>query len=313
MSAAFILLRCVGKAIIKNGVKNVLNLVSFGIGGDVLMDIWEEWKRLSADEEQRLTNVEEVAKAPPDKIAVAATEIVKEAGTGLSDADKLVLTSYLEAVPPQIRASQSRPADLEGKTVRPGATFRKAEDLLPLLPPRAPRFKPGDRPLPGVDWELVKLLGTGGFGEVWKARNPHFDGVRPVAIKFCLDPAARDRLLKHEAGILNRVMHQGRHDGIVPLLHTYLSADPRCLEYEFVEGGDLAGLIQERKGAFTPRQAAQVVHRLAEIVGFAHRLSPPIVHRDLKPANILVEPRPGGKLNGRARISCKAATGGIGV
>ena len=50
---------------------------------------------------------------------------------------------------------------------------------------------------------------------------------------------------RNEAGVLDRVMQKGRHAGIVPLLHTYLSADPPCLEYEYVEGGDLTGLIQE--------------------------------------------------------------------
>ena len=41
------------------------------------------------------------------------------------------------------------------------------------------RFQPGDRPLPGIDWELEEMLGAGGFGEVWKAKNPHFDAVPP--------------------------------------------------------------------------------------------------------------------------------------
>jgi serine/threonine protein kinase len=150
--------------------------------------------------------------------------------------------------------------------------------------------------LPGVDWELVELLGVGGFGEVWKACNPHFDGVAPVALKFCQHAAARDRLLKHEAAVLNQVMRQGKHEDIVPLLHTYLSADPPCLAYEYIDGGDLAGLIQERRGGLPPQQAARVVQRLAEIVGFAHRLGPPIVHRDLKPANILMKSRTDGKL-----------------
>src|SRR5262249_32987935 len=151
---------------------------------------------------------------------------------------------------------------------------------------------PGDRPLPGIDWELEELLGMGGFGEVWKARNPHFDAVPPVALKFCLDPTARDRLLRHEAAVLNQVMRQGRHPGIVQLQHTYLSAESPCLEYEYVGGGDLGRLIadwQRLPAGARCEQATRAVRRLAEIVGFAHRLSPVVVHRDLKPANVLLQ------------------------
>ena len=67
---------------------------------------------------------------------------------------------------------------------------------------------------------------------------------------------------------------------------TYLNADPPCLEYEYVPDGDLAGIIKEKK--LNPDMVGNIVLRLAEIVGFAHRLNPPVVHRDLKPANILV-------------------------
>jgi hypothetical protein len=47
-------------------------------------------------------------------------------------------------------------------------------------------------------------------------------------------------LLRHEAVVLNQVMCKGRHPGIVPLLRTYLTADPPCLEYQFIEGGKQA-------------------------------------------------------------------------
>src|SRR5205814_1181756 len=96
-----------------------------------------------------------------------------------------------------------------------------------------------------------------------------FDGLPPVALKFCLDSTAQ-QLLRHEAGVLARVMGQGKQAGIVELRHTYLSADPPCLEYEFIEGNDLAGTVyaeQASKGELTPDQATQIVLQLAQAAG----------------------------------------------
>jgi serine/threonine protein kinase len=60
--------------------------------------------------------------------------------------------------------------------------------------------------------------------------------------------------------------------------------------YEFIEGGDLTGLVHERQaqGRLTPEFATQIIHRLASIVAIVHRLDPPLVHRDLKLSNVLV-------------------------
>src|SRR5262249_8492463 len=153
---------------------------------------------------------------------------------------------------------------------------------------RLPHFRSGDRP-PGIgDWQLEELLGMGGFGEVWKARHCFFDGIAPVALKFCLDPAARDRLLKYEATVLNQVMRHGRHPGIVQLPDAYLSSAPPCLKYEYVEGGDLSGLVREWASLSVRERwepATRIIADLAAIIGTAHRLEPSIVHRDLKPAN----------------------------
>jgi serine/threonine protein kinase len=129
---------------------------------------------------------------------------------------------------------------------------------------------------------------VGGFGEVWLARNPHLP--EPVALKFCLDPSAA-RVLRHEAALLGRVRSHGHHPGIVALKHTYLNADPPCLEYEFVAGGDLSGLIHNwhrRPPTDLIARTIRLMRHLADVVAFAHRLDPPIVHRDLKPANILL-------------------------
>jgi serine/threonine protein kinase len=141
--------------------------------------------------------------------------------------------------------------------------------------------------LPGVDWVLEEMIGIGGFGEVWKARHEYLQSQPAVALKFCLDSSAVPAL-RNEAGVLDRVMRHGRHPGIVRLLHTYLSADPPCLEYEYVEGGDLAGLIQElhARGEMTAERATRLALQLAEIVAHAHRADPAIVHGDLKPSKI---------------------------
>jgi serine/threonine protein kinase len=144
---------------------------------------------------------------------------------------------------------------------------------------------------------LAELAGIGGFGEVWKAHHAFLKSKPPVALKFCLDNSAA-AALRNEAGVLDRVMEHGKHGGIVPLLHTYLTADPPCLEYEYVEGGDLTGLIQEMHTGRTikPEVANRLLVRLAEIVAFAHKAEPPIVHGDLKPANVLVRRAADGKI-----------------
>jgi formylglycine-generating enzyme required for sulfatase activity len=71
------------------------------------------------------------------------------------------------------------------------------------------------------------------------------------------------------------------------------------LQYEYVEGGDLGGLIldwhrQAQKPS--PERIAKELLRLAEIVAVGHRIDPPIVHRDLKPANILIKRLSNGEI-----------------
>jgi hypothetical protein len=281
--------RCVGQAILHKGLRGLAGLIPLG---EFLWDVAEDTcKRLheQPDEEVR-AEVQAVAQADAAEVQRTVATVVAELAGEQSDNVRQALSLYLSQVPDAVRQSNKRPADPSGRTVAAGRSFREPEQILPLLPPRLPRFKVGDRPLPGVNWQLVELLGVGGFGEVWKAHDPDFDGIAPVALKFCLDPESRDRLLRHEALVLNRVMRLERHDGIVPLRKQYLNADPPCLEYEYVGGGDLSVLVrdlQRLKPDVRCEQARQVMQRLAQAVAYAHEQG--IVHRDLKPANILLE------------------------
>ncbi len=302
-------LKAVGKAALKAVGKAALNTVGASMASDVVCDMLPEVARLVYDwwgagrsPAQRRAEIQALAQAGPDEVRQAVENAVAAVAGDEPAELQQHLSIYLSLVPGAVRASLRRPDDPSGLHL--SFSPEDADSLLPLLPSHLPRFRPGDRPLPGIDWELEELLGAGGFGEVWKARNPEFDAVPPVALKFCFDSSAKDSLLRHEAAILNQVMRQGRHPGIVALQHTYLSADSPCLEYEYVAGGDLGGLLQDwRRNPPGTDRVGRLILELTRIVAFAHRLSPPIVHRDLKPANILVTAA--GKRDGGYHSACR--------
>jgi tRNA A-37 threonylcarbamoyl transferase component Bud32 len=140
--------------------------------------------------------------------------------------------------------------------------------------------------LPGL--ELVDLLGSGGMGVVFKARQAALD--RDVAVKLLrasslTDPGIRERF-RQEARAIAKLHHPN-------LVHVYEfgevpstsgDASQPYLVMEYVPGGSLADLV--RGAPQPPREAARLVATLAEAIHYAHQNG--IIHRDLKPANVLL-------------------------
>jgi hypothetical protein len=215
-------------------------------------------------------------------------QLLGELGAGQPEAVRQAARTYLNQVPGRVQQSLRRAEDPSGRTVPAGLVLRRAEDLKQLLPERMPRFQPGAKPVPGTDLVIEELLGVGGFGEVWKASHQSRPHLPPVALKFCVDETAA-RTLRKEVELLDRVSRQGRHRGIVELRYAHLEGTTPCLEYEYVDGGDLACLVTDlhRAGKAPPLTITRLFYSLAQAVGFAHRIQPPIVHRDLKPTNVL--------------------------
>ncbi len=301
--------RCVGQAVVGKGIRGLIGELPLGeFLYDVAVDAWERWHAHRREAELRAELQQVAQQVTADQARRVAEQVSREVAAQLPAPARQALAIYLSLLPSAVRQSFKRPDDPTGTTVPPGLPLGRPEDLLRLLPEQAPRFQPGERPAALGGWELVDLLGMGGFGEVWLARNVSFPDLR-AAFKFCLDAVAREHFLKHEGRQVQLAMKAqaglrfAGADGIVPLQDANLTCDPPWLKYEYVEGHDLAGLVRTWV-SLTPaqraRQATVVVRRLATVVGQFHRLQVPIVHRDLKPANILVCHGPDGKL--RLRI-----------
>ncbi|MDB5313292.1 MAG: pkn1 6 [Gemmataceae bacterium] len=286
----YVLMQCVAEAVMSKGVRGLVEMVP---GAAFLYDVATEAVRRLKDRKRADQLREEILKAAAagfEEAKQAAERVAKEVAAAGPPEDRIALEMYLAQIPGAVRQSLKRAEDPSGKSVPATFTLNEPIDLLKRLPARVPRFRTGDA-LPGKPgWQLAELLGTGGFGEVWLARNPTLSSLKG-AVKFGLDPQARERLLRHEGGLVNRVMEQGRHPNLVPLLDAHLEGETPWLMYEYVPGGDLTGLIHAWQ-ALPPeervRRAVDATRTLAAAVGHFHQLRPPLVHRDLKPANILV-------------------------
>ena len=147
----------------------------------------------------------------------------------------------------------------------------------------APRLAPGSRL--GV-FEIVDLLGAGGMGEVYRARDTRLDrlvAVKVLSADLAGDPRGRERF-EREAHIISKLTHPH-----ICTLHDVGSASVQGVEVPFLvmellEGETLATRLA--RGPLPLAQALRCAIEIAEALAAAHALG--IVHRDLKPANIML-------------------------
>ena len=133
-------------------------------------------------------------------------------------------------------------------------------------------------------YEILQLLGRGGMGAVYKARDKELD--RVVALKLIRSEFARNpeilRRFKQELILARQVTHKnvirifdlGQADGI------------KFITMEFVEGQDLRSLLLE-KGKVSSDEAARIMLQICRALEAAH--GERVIHRDLKPQNIMLD------------------------
>jgi TolB-like protein len=135
-------------------------------------------------------------------------------------------------------------------------------------------------------YTLVKILGRGGMGIVWLARDEELE--RDVALKFLPDLIVRDRALLNELKRETRRSLELTHKNIVRIHDFVFNETSGCISMEYVDGDTLSNLRSEKdQKVFEPTEIANWTSQLCDALDYAHNQAR-IVHRDLKPANLMV-------------------------
>ena len=136
-------------------------------------------------------------------------------------------------------------------------------------------------------YRLADVLGRGGMGTVWRARDEVLG--RTVAVKELRFPGGVEEDEKRR--LITRTLREAkaiariRNNGAVTVYDVVDEDDRPWIVMELVEGRSLAEVIRD-DGALTPRRAAEVGIAVLDVLRAAHREG--ILHRDVKPSNVLM-------------------------
>jgi serine/threonine protein kinase len=140
----------------------------------------------------------------------------------------------------------------------------------------------------GGRYELMEVLGRGGFAVVYKAKQLHPQ--RMVAVKVMLSSHLLN-LEKADSAIRSfeietRLIAALNHPNIVQLIDAgRLESGLLYMVLEYIEGQTLADLLKA-EGALSPTETKRLMGQVLEALGAAHQRG--VVHRDLKPHNIMI-------------------------
>jgi serine/threonine protein kinase len=164
----------------------------------------------------------------------------------------------------------------------------------------SPRFVPptiGEIAARFPQLEVLELIGAGGMGAVYKARQPALD--RIVALKILPPGIGNDSAFAERFTREARLLARLNHPGIVTLFDfgtaPATGGEPPLYFFlmEYVDGVNLRQLMQTQR--VSPREALAIVPQICDALQYAHDQG--LVHRDIKPENLLMDRR------GRVKIA----------
>src|SRR5262249_36712340 len=140
-------------------------------------------------------------------------------------------------------------------------------------------------------YEILLLLGRGGMGAVYKARDVELD--RIVALKLIRSELGSNpevvRRFKQELILARQVTHKN----VIRIFDLGQSDGIKFITMDFVEGQDLRSVLKQ-KGKIPPSEAAKIMLQICRALEAPHGEG--VIHRDLKPQNIMLDS------NGRVRV-----------
>ncbi|MEW6365577.1 MAG: serine/threonine-protein kinase [Acidobacteriota bacterium] len=135
-------------------------------------------------------------------------------------------------------------------------------------------------------FQVESLLGAGGMGEVWKARDARLD--RHVALKIVAEPYARDREFRARFEREARAASALNHPNVAQVYSFGEYSGRPYYAMEYVEGQSLADILKQQ-GRISGLKCLEYLAQAC--AGLRAALEKGIVHRDIKPANLMLDPK----------------------
>jgi eukaryotic-like serine/threonine-protein kinase len=206
----------------------------------------------------------------PDALAAAASEVSSEAPT------------ILDVGIPTFVATAAAGSSTEGLTLPPGAQVRLTgvSEIAVSGGQGGALLRPGS--VFANRYEIIKILGEGGMGAVYKARDLELE--RELALKVVRPELSNNpeilQRFKQELILARQVTDRN----IIRIFDLGEAAGIKFITMEYVEGQNLHQLLKQR-GKLEIAEAVNMMEQVAAGLAAAHREG--IIHRDLKPGNIM--------------------------